>query len=782
MKGYRTTYPRLFAPIVDGVPAVQRIEIPLIQRDYAQGRQEPAVQEIRNRFLSALVGAAAGRDPVALDFVYGRVDDATLRPLDGQQRLTTLFLLHWYVASLAGVDLAGEAWTAFSYATRPSARRFCQQLAGHPLPPEAPPKDWIVDQHWYQFMWRLDPSVQGMLVTLDAIHQVVTGLGEFDPNAAWTALTGPAADAPITFYLLPLDDLVSDADLYITMNSRGKPLTAFEVFKGQFEQDIAHFGEDTVRDIEQKIDGAWSDLLWPMCGADVPDGAFMRYLTYLVKICELRDRIADDGGDLTARARRMFGPTNANAHTSLQFLLDAFDTWADAQEVSDTFDAVVTSAVPGDANHDGGRVVLHDAGISNLLERCLRVYGTDTGGEGVGEFTTRQLLQLYAFLVHRIDKTKDFTARFRTLRNLLAASDNELRRDAMPSLVADVETLITTGAIPQPTAFNTNQAEEELAKAALVAADPDVETALHRLEDHPLIRGALRAFDLDNALPSRAAAFETLFADPDLWIDLTGALLATGEYQRKLPHWSGWQLGTSDPARGAVWRELLTDSSRDAAANTRRVLAELLDAFTASGDDPQTFLRATIARWLEQQAADQSYSWRYHVVRHPELRQGAIGHYHSPGDRLSYELCVMRHKVLNSKYIDGILYGIYTEVGTNGRYADLHEWVDEPRFVGYAESARWMMLFRSAAFLRNLDHGFILAFPEEDDSRHGEFRAICAAHGDLLDATEEEMDHDQVPGVRLVIPQHDLGNGPVDSVDRILLGAALLTDLLDAGF
>ena len=36
--------------------------------------------------------------PIELDFVYGSIIIDTFQPLDGQQRLTTLFLFHWYFA------------------------------------------------------------------------------------------------------------------------------------------------------------------------------------------------------------------------------------------------------------------------------------------------------------------------------------------------------------------------------------------------------------------------------------------------------------------------------------------------------------------------------------------------------------------------------------------------------------------------------------------------------------------------------------------------------------
>src|SRR5665213_3644404 len=88
-----------------------KIEVPIIQRDYAQGRETPGVERIRNSFVNDyLLDALLKRTPRELDFVYGSViadpTDATAKtlfvPLDGQQRLTTLFLLHWFIALKEG--------------------------------------------------------------------------------------------------------------------------------------------------------------------------------------------------------------------------------------------------------------------------------------------------------------------------------------------------------------------------------------------------------------------------------------------------------------------------------------------------------------------------------------------------------------------------------------------------------------------------------------------------------------------------------------------------------
>ena len=70
---------------------LNKIVIPIIQRDYAQGRTSYTVNRVRERFLNALKDAICN-EPVTLDFVYGDIDEnGQMTPLDGQQRLTTLF-------------------------------------------------------------------------------------------------------------------------------------------------------------------------------------------------------------------------------------------------------------------------------------------------------------------------------------------------------------------------------------------------------------------------------------------------------------------------------------------------------------------------------------------------------------------------------------------------------------------------------------------------------------------------------------------------------------------
>jgi len=274
------------------------IRVPMIQRDYAQGR--PAEIEVREGFLKTLREALCKpsgdpRLPLNLDFIYGSVEgDEQTRflPLDGQQRLTTLFLLHWYLA------WKDDQWTAFeqiflsdghsrfAYSVRPSSNEFFDQLVIY-RPGRSPENvqglsAMIADQPWYFRSWRLDPTIQAVLHMLDAIHD------KFVESHGLFARLLDEDQPAITFQLLDLENFGLSDDLYIKINARGKPLTAFETFKARYEQVLADqfqgktfsIGEqtfDAADYVARRMDTTWADLFWKHrnIGSDLYDDAFM---------------------------------------------------------------------------------------------------------------------------------------------------------------------------------------------------------------------------------------------------------------------------------------------------------------------------------------------------------------------------------------------------------------------------------------------------------------------------------------------------------------------------
>lgn len=104
--------------------------IPVIQRDYAQGREGKNEQAVLTRFLLDISESIDNDKPMSLNFIYGIEErNDTFLPIDGQQRLTTLFLLHWFVAlHTRQLDVFLEKIQNFTYQTRSSAIDFFETI------------------------------------------------------------------------------------------------------------------------------------------------------------------------------------------------------------------------------------------------------------------------------------------------------------------------------------------------------------------------------------------------------------------------------------------------------------------------------------------------------------------------------------------------------------------------------------------------------------------------------------------------------------------------------
>ena len=408
-------------------------------------------------------------------------------------------------------------------------------------------------------------------------------------------------------------------------------------------------------------------------------------------------------------------------------------------------------------------MALFGSGGVNLFEQCAHLFNSQASGNRA--FPLPQSLLLYAVLLHSIRTTEDFPYRLRVVRNLIAASEYEVRRANMPALLTDVEAVIVRGDLDAVTRFRGGQVHDEQLKRAFLAAHPDLAEAVFRLEDHPILRGTLLAFDLDPAtFRHRAQAFEAAFADPDTWQGLTGALLATGDYQRLRPGTSAWQFGTSRPGNESVWRYLLTETTHEALASTRRVLGEFLDQFPDDGSDPTAHHQAVIDAFVTRRQEADTYDWRYHLVRYPEMRSGKTGIYYGVDGHLGYSLVMMRTKQLNGYYRDPILLQVWKSSGVGDQ-------VEDPWFTGYETTARWLRLTRSGVRLRSITQGFEIQGPDRPEYETP-FRDVCARRADILSHGSQLL---------LAIPQRDSDGGLVDTVDRVLVGAALLRELVEAG-
>lgn len=262
------------------------IEIPIIQRDYAHGRL--GKENLRKNFLADLKKALDNESPykdtsMKLDFIYGSIENGKLNPLAGQQRLTTLWLLHWYIALRAKQlsEVNCSIFRKFTYETRISSREFCENLcipehftnySGNDI------VGFITNQTWFYSAWKQDPTIQSMLRMLGGTkvadkkgEDIIDGIEELFQNTNedvfkdyWRLLTEKDA---IVFYHLPLSDFGLSDDLYIKMNARGKQLTGFENFKADIIGYITKQAQDET--IEHSIRTEWEKLLDPKNGIPI---------------------------------------------------------------------------------------------------------------------------------------------------------------------------------------------------------------------------------------------------------------------------------------------------------------------------------------------------------------------------------------------------------------------------------------------------------------------------------------------------------------------------------
>lgn len=642
----------LFRGTEGGGEALNGIEIPLIQRDYAQGRDMPKVNYIRTRFVGALREALINKEPITLDFVYGEIDNnRTLIPLDGQQRLTTLFLLHWYIARHEGVSEDKlDFLTKFSYATRYSAREFCKHLVSPDYQPDfncSRLSDEIKDQSWMPLDWENDPTISAMLRMIDYIHVMFNN----SCNNLWSRLETGC----ISFYFLPIKQLGATDELYIKMNSRGKPLTEFENVKAEWEASIraispSIMSKQDAEQIEQKLDLDWTDLLWPYRNGqtgssadDVVDDKFIRYLRFLTDLIFYKnDEQVKESSDILSIVEYLFKDSEKTPALS-KFIGRGFDCWLDV-DIEHLFNTYLTTTPTAS---DPQKCVV--AAPVNVFAQACHTYGDMNGRTRL--FPIGRSVMLYAFLYYLQHKETisdtQFARRIRIITNLIKQSEYELREDNMPNLLRQTEYILTHGDVEDGyLSFNANQLAEEHEKAAWLQTHADMADTLCRLENHPLLQGAIRVIGLDHI--DFTDRFYSLFAcDHSL---VNRALLSIGDYALLVNN--RFQIGSGSADFDSSWRAIFS-TSQQGIAPKRDILLALLSQSQHFTND---VLQSVIDRYLDE---TREYDWRHYLVKYDAMRPERYGMYfwdeENPHEKRGYSILMM----WTEKSISGRNYNIF---------------------------------------------------------------------------------------------------------------------------
>ena len=265
-----------------------RVVIPGIQRHYVQGFKNPKAESVRKQFIKEIFTAIEEKqDDFNLHFIYGPINtdgEDSFVPVDGQQRLTTLWLIARYAVEKAESSDRKDLLcllSRFTYEDRINAKRFCQALTCEDSRWDITkdPNPDILCQDWFVGYWKEDETVASMIRMLSTIHD------EWNKHKdALTAEDVLAAIASQIRFELKIDRFGDD--VYMKMNARGLQLTQWENFKGKFSEGL-------LEEIKETWDKEMEELsnLYFTCSRkqyELPDNAFfalyVRIMAYEARI------------------------------------------------------------------------------------------------------------------------------------------------------------------------------------------------------------------------------------------------------------------------------------------------------------------------------------------------------------------------------------------------------------------------------------------------------------------------------------------------------------------
>ena len=603
-----------------------KVLIPIVQRDYVQGRDKAQVIGARQNLLEDM-RRVVDDGKLDLNFVYGKVHKYngknTFIPLDGQQRLTTLFLLHWYAFFKANDFDKLKTLENFSYETRVSSRRFIKDLVNEAqsistLPYETPISRQIKDQSWFWTEWLYDPTVYSALIMLDEIENRFCDV----ENLADRLTLGSS----ISFRFLNMQDLGMEDSLYIKLNARGRQLTDFEKFKAELEKHIS--GEIIAENIGQeypaRLDKEWADLFWKWTGKigkpEEFDKVYMRCFHWVLwnrwaatqKEVQPSNKVITDAMNKTEYFRLdEYKKHSAIDGSVLEDLYHALNYYAADNKIAVEFFDICRKT----------KDVTYPDRV--MLFAVTRYMGHEKGSVHPEQFS--RWIRIWKNLARNayMDGLDIFVSAIQTIAELSVKHTHDL-----------LEYFASPDCPNTLKGFIGEQVEEERLKARLILRSTEWAKAIDAAEDHPYFSGQI-AFLLnfsglqldtidqtgDAALSEclqkfnmyRKKMLEGLFSEKGLKIDyrlFSRAILSKGDYLLDFKNCKSFLI---DAHRDIGWRVLL----RKSRAAKRQFLQAVVDEL-----DENDLTEATINQTLTAIAAKADIhvdDWRYYLIKWDNL-------------------------------------------------------------------------------------------------------------------------------------------------------------------
>ncbi len=476
------------------------IEIPIIQRDYVQGRKDKHAQVVCDNLLNDIFSAIEG-NTLNLNFVYGKLQNDRFVPVDGQQRLTTLFLLN--IFAFRNDDTKTSLLSKFTYETRISSREFFKRIVEKRKIVFSSERfrDFILDAEWFINGWEFDPTVQSAIAVFE---KIVTIFGGIEEEKLKSALIGNK----VVFEFLEMEKLGMEDSLYIKLNARGKMLTQYENFKAILSHQMIVLKYQNRKDFEINIDGKWLDYFWDKYKENTDDVLLKLLRNVLVNY----DYVSYSEKNFNVSSK-WYKKIDKNFFDILKY---TFDFLCD-ENISDEYKSIITCVGEIDSSNE--------------------------------HFALLHAVTQYLYNNEGLVEEKDFFQWFRVLKNLIKNSLTD-KEDTFQKVILGINNLSTHTkdllefiSKNEVFVFDKEQFKEEQVKANIIlGGNEKFNDQIYHAEKQPYFRGQIRcglyiSMDENNNYCSDIFVrnwkiIEDIFNDkgPKDGLSLRRALLSIGDY------------------------------------------------------------------------------------------------------------------------------------------------------------------------------------------------------------------------------------------------------------
>lgn len=274
----------------------RRIIIPDLQRDYCWGGvRNPKTDSIKGElvrdFIQALISQFGNNDryfTLNLGLFYGYEMPANhIQLCDGQQRLTTLYLLlgmlnkrvgkfRQYLISDYEYSL-DDREPYLQYAIRESSLYFLSDLVCRFFIENSDAVKCIRDAEWYFRDYDYDPSIGSILLALESIESILKDEGD-----AWCQDFGNWLLHGLTFMYFDMETRSNGEETFVVINTTGEPLSATENLKPLvINSEINKKEEDLATKWERIETWFWRNRRAPNDTADVGFSEFLRWISII---------------------------------------------------------------------------------------------------------------------------------------------------------------------------------------------------------------------------------------------------------------------------------------------------------------------------------------------------------------------------------------------------------------------------------------------------------------------------------------------------------------------